>query len=315
MPGAEDASGSGAPTAAIVAGCANVPPGPVCGVERRARLALSLARRGYLVLDTPAAAQRVLADCRVLVGEDELHLCEVGHAAVEQRLLDELGKPVDGLVSRHLNRRLSLALTRRLMSTRVRPNHVTLLTLTLGLASGVAVALGSFWFGVLGAALLQLQSVLDGVDGELARLRFQHSRLGQWLDTVSDDLAKLSFLVGMTIAADAPWLRAVGLAGLAAFVVSQGLLYRALATVYGTGDLLAFRWEVDAAAGPTARLRVLFKHDFFCFASLVLACIDRLDIALVAGAVGMIVVLATLLRQVARHGLGPPVTPAAPRRL
>jgi phosphatidylglycerophosphate synthase len=36
--------------------------------------------------------------------------------------------------------------------------------------------------------LFQLNSIIDGVDGELARMRLEASVLGEWLDTVGDGL-------------------------------------------------------------------------------------------------------------------------------
>ena len=41
---------------------------------------------------------------------------------------------------------------------------------------------------VAGMALEHMQSILDGCDGELARVRFQQSKLGAWLDTFVDDV-------------------------------------------------------------------------------------------------------------------------------
>jgi phosphatidylglycerophosphate synthase len=211
--------------------------------------------------------------------------------------LNALRKPADGLVSRWLNRRVSLAITRRVAGLPVTPNQISLFTMLLGLASGLAVAQGTYAFGVLGAALLQLQSTLDGVDGELARLRSQCTRLGQWLDTVSDDLAEFSFLLGLTVATPTPGLRALGFSGLAAYAIAKGILYYLLAAVLRSGNLQDFKWELGAPRSWASRLELLFKHDFLCLFFLILALIGRLDLALFCLAFGSFAMLAKLLQQ------------------
>ncbi|HSA59664.1 MAG TPA: CDP-alcohol phosphatidyltransferase family protein, partial [bacterium] len=188
--------------------------------------------------------------------------------------LNALRKPADGLVSRWLNRRISLAITRRLAGVPITPNQISIITMLLGLASGVAVARGTYTLGVVGAALLQLQSTLDGVDGELARLRSQCTRLGQWLDTLSDDFSEFSFLLGLTVASSSsgsPGLATLGLLGLAAYAAAKSILYYLLATVFRSGNLQDFKWEVGGPRSWTAHIELLFKHDFLCLFFLVLA--------------------------------------------
>ena len=52
---------------------------------------------------------------------------------------------------------------------------------------------------VAGFACQQIQSVLDGCDGELARVRFQQSKLGAWLDTFVDDVLNVLITVAVGI--------------------------------------------------------------------------------------------------------------------
>ncbi len=54
---------------------------------------------------------------------------------------------------------------------------------------------------VLGGILFHFASVLDGVDGEVARLKFMSSRQGEYVDTICDSLAYVAFLAGLTVAA------------------------------------------------------------------------------------------------------------------
>ncbi|MBI2387232.1 MAG: CDP-alcohol phosphatidyltransferase family protein [Elusimicrobia bacterium] len=101
-------------------------------------------------------------------------------------------KPQDGFMARHFDRHLSLAASRALLDTGVTPNQMTVFSTTLGLIGA------SFFLGdtrlhyVTGAMLVWLHSVLDGCDGELARVRFQETPLGSDLDFWGDNLVHLA---------------------------------------------------------------------------------------------------------------------------
>ena len=87
----------------------------------------------------------------------------------------------DGVVSRYLNRPLSRPAARALAHTPVTPNAVTGFTLLLACVAGAALALG---WNVAGGVGIQLVSVIDGVDGELARLKNMATRFGEVFDAV-----------------------------------------------------------------------------------------------------------------------------------
>nr|HMO96211.1 CDP-alcohol phosphatidyltransferase family protein [Tepidiformaceae bacterium] len=74
----------------------------------------------------------------------------------------------DGIVSRYLNRPLSRPTARAVARLPVTPNQVTAFTLLLAIATGGMVAAG--WH-VAGGIFIQVGSVVDGVDGELARIK------------------------------------------------------------------------------------------------------------------------------------------------
>jgi phosphatidylglycerophosphate synthase len=76
---------------------------------------------------------------------------------------------------------------------------VSLFTLGVSLAAGVAFAYGDYLHTLLGAALSLVASILDGCDGEVARLKFQDSPFGCWLETICDYLYYLFIFAGMMI--------------------------------------------------------------------------------------------------------------------
>jgi phosphatidylglycerophosphate synthase len=65
----------------------------------------------------------------------------------------------------------------RLCRTSIRPNHVTFVTMLVGLMVMASFATGHLWSGVILAFLV---GVLDGVDGKLARTKVETTKTGDW---------------------------------------------------------------------------------------------------------------------------------------
>lgn len=204
-------------------------------------------------------------------------------------LLDDCRKPVDGLVARHLNRRLSLALTRRLVGhPAVTPNAMTGVMLAISLSGALAAARGGYAHTLAGAALMQLGSILDGVDGELARLRFEETPLGAWLDTVADDLTNVAFWAGLARGAPKARLARAGAVAAVANALAAVLNYGVLAR-RGDGDLTAL--PDPPRRGLARAVALLLKQDTFLALTLVLALAGRLHGFLPAIAAGALVTL------------------------
>lgn len=68
-------------------------------------------------------------------------------------------------------------IVKRLCRTSIRPNHVTLVTMLIGLAVTALFVTGHLWWGV---ALAYVIEVLDGVDGKLARTKVETTTAGEW---------------------------------------------------------------------------------------------------------------------------------------
>jgi phosphatidylglycerophosphate synthase len=102
----------------------------------------------------------------------------------------------DGIVSRYLNRPLSRRAARALRGTPVTPNAVTASTLVLAILAAAAIVAG---WNIAGGVLIQVVSVIDGIDGELARLREKATRFGGVFDAVTDRYADALILAGMTV--------------------------------------------------------------------------------------------------------------------
>jgi phosphatidylglycerophosphate synthase len=86
---------------------------------------------------------------------------------------------------------------------------MTLVSLAVGLV-GAPFFLSAEWsYQLTGSLLLLTHSILDGCDGELARLKFLESRTGALLDFWGDNLVHVAVFghmaVGWALAVDAVW--------------------------------------------------------------------------------------------------------------
>jgi phosphatidylglycerophosphate synthase len=118
--------------------------------------------------------------------------------AAEQKLDRWLVKSTDGIFAR-MNRRVSIPISHQLIKYPITPNMVSLFTLALSLAAGVFFAAGGYLNCLMGAVLGVVTSILDGCDGELARLKLQVSDFGCWMDTFCDYLYYIVTFAGITI--------------------------------------------------------------------------------------------------------------------
>jgi CDP-L-myo-inositol myo-inositolphosphotransferase len=112
------------------------------------------------------------------------------------RLRRSLAKAEDGPVSRYLNRPVSTRISMLLARARLSPDQVTWLAFALGLAAAALLASGQ---GLAGALMTHAASVVDGVDGELARLQLRASPRGALLDGFLDRLADVAIIGGLGV--------------------------------------------------------------------------------------------------------------------
>jgi phosphatidylglycerophosphate synthase len=227
-----------------------------------------------------------------------------------------LTKPSDGIVSRLLNRRISIPISRRLARTPITPNQISVINLLIGIVSAGLAATGEprqvLWSGVL----FQLGSILDGCDGEVAKLTGQATPQGAWVDTLTDNLSYVAYSLGVTVGfyrrVDAPVVLVVGGIATFAIITALVLMYRSLRAHAVSGSLLRFgdaamkraRQGDDALLKRLiARVEFMIRRDFFA-----LALFNRLDWIfwlIVAGSVGLLVSVVVSYRQVSEELRGP----------
>ena len=115
----------------------------------------------------------------------------------QKSILGKLTKFSDGPVSRYLNRPVSTRITRFLVKTNVTPNQVSFFSFLLCVISSVLFLKGGYATLLAGAVLAQIASIIDGCDGEIARLKYQSSAFGGWFDAVLDRYADAFLLFGL----------------------------------------------------------------------------------------------------------------------
>jgi len=70
----------------------------------------------------------------------------------------------------------------------ITPNAITIASIFLGVAAGVAFYYDNIWINIAGVILLVWADSFDSADGQLARMTKQYSRLGRILDGLSGDI-------------------------------------------------------------------------------------------------------------------------------
>ena len=110
----------------------------------------------------------------------------------------EITKPTDGLVSRYINRKISWRITMFIVKNElpITPNQVSIISFV------IAVLCFPFYLNMnpmFGGILVQASSIIDGVDGELARVTGRVSKVGGFLDAVLDRLADVIIITGVAI--------------------------------------------------------------------------------------------------------------------
>ena len=102
----------------------------------------------------------------------------------------------NGYISKHINRKMSEPMARLLAKTKVTPNQMTWAAFGIALLSFISFVLGN---NIIAGILVQLSSIVDGIDGSLARLKGMTSVFGGFLDSMLDRYADILIVLGLTL--------------------------------------------------------------------------------------------------------------------
>ncbi len=106
-------------------------------------------------------------------------------------------KPTDGIVSRYINRKVSTRITSFILKhwRGATPNQVTVISFITSLLTAAVLLTGHL---IIGGLMIQIASIVDGVDGELARAKGIKSSFGAFLDAMVDRFADISIISALT---------------------------------------------------------------------------------------------------------------------
>ena len=115
----------------------------------------------------------------------------------EQLICNKLKKNTDGPVSKILNRPISLRISKLLLKTGITPNQISVLSTIIGLIGASFFFNGEYFYLILGGIIIHIHSIVDGCDGEVARLKLRQSKYGGWLDSVLDRYVDAAVILGL----------------------------------------------------------------------------------------------------------------------
>ncbi|MCZ6872889.1 MAG: CDP-alcohol phosphatidyltransferase family protein [bacterium] len=198
-------------------------------------------------------------------------------SAAEAALLKRLGRQGDSLIVRLVNRRLSQALSKRLVRTAVTPNQITLFSALLGLSGAFLLAQPTHLAQVLGSLLFLCSTIIDGCDGEVARLTFQESEFGGKLDVMMDNVVHLflfpSIAIGLYRETHSTLILVLGGLTMGGVLISMAAYLPSL-------------WRRSDNRKPHSRMHESLASRDFSYLLLLLALIDKLEWFLWITAVG-----------------------------
>lgn len=103
----------------------------------------------------------------------------------------------DGLISKYINRHFSRPLTSLILYfwPNCNPNLISIISALTGITSSILFCMN---FPIMGGILVQISSIIDGSDGEVARANGRTSFFGGFFDAVMDRYVDVFIFVGLT---------------------------------------------------------------------------------------------------------------------
>ena len=193
----------------------------------------------------------------------------------EKALLQKCRKPTDGIISRNFNRYISLFFTQYIAKTPLNPNQFTVFVFFIGILSALFITSPYYPLYIIGLILYKMTSILDGCDGELAKLKYRGSKLGEWMDTTCDNLTTLVFLIAISILnyriQHTQFDYFLGMLSSSMYIISVLFLMATLYLKNGSGSLVSLNSKFKTNKGKVgAFFAQVIRRDFFALFFVVL---------------------------------------------
>jgi hypothetical protein len=106
-------------------------------------------------------------------------------------------KEVEEVIDLLLYRPLAFLVVISVYNTKIKPDHLTLTAMLMGITGGLFYLLGTRQSAITGAACYLLFNILDCSDGQLARIKKNGSSVGRLLDGIADYIAAIAVYSGI----------------------------------------------------------------------------------------------------------------------
>ena len=175
------------------------------------------------------------------------------------------GKRVDGPISKYINRKISSKITEYILikGVSVTPNQISVFSFLIAVLSLPFYFLGGYLI-IIGGLLAQLSSIIDGVDGELARALNMSSKRGAFFDAILDRYADMIILLGFSICLYKHFPHLIWL--ILTFLVLSGDVFVSYLHLRSTHDLKihpASIKEMNSVASRDVRIFIVFVGSVF----------------------------------------------------
>jgi phosphatidylglycerophosphate synthase len=106
---------------------------------------------------------------------------------------------VEEIIDLILYRPLAFLLVISVYRTKIKPDHLTLTAMVMGIAGGFFYSFGSHLTCIIGAIFYLLFNIFDCSDGQLARIKKNGTSVGRLLDGIADYIAAIAIYAGIVI--------------------------------------------------------------------------------------------------------------------
>lgn len=97
-------------------------------------------------------------------------------------------------------RPLSFVLVKLIYNTNITPNHISSVALMFGILTGVLYGFGTHEFFIFASVSFFICNTLDCMDGQLARLKKNGTKIGRVIDGFIDYVTSISVFIGIGVA-------------------------------------------------------------------------------------------------------------------
>ena len=204
----------------------------------------------------------------------KLTIDEIGTNASVDFLFGHISKNVSGWISKNLNSRISIPISKILVKMNFHPNLITFVVGCIGISCGLFYASN---LAFIGALVLQVSTILDRCDGEVARIRLKESKFGQWFDTSLDQLSYFSMFLGISMCINNPTfftatsevviLRQISILNILLYIIFLTIILFFMIKRTKNGSLAYYSKEIDNIVPISKRsffYRFISKFRFLC---------------------------------------------------